>query len=187
MQRGPLNTIHYRSDDPNANDAYGHPTSICAFFQAVKKFNSSCTSPGCRIQWGDFYHSDFWYTHVDHVNGSCVDVRPLRKTEGYGPLNIFVYSKKCTKNQDGTQKCTTISSLNREYDRPNTQKLVDTFIAAGGVGKAEENGTVKIPNLLFNDTRGIKGVTRARGHDNHIHVCFPPHNEKVQAACETGI
>jgi hypothetical protein len=182
MQRGPLKTLHYKSDDPNANDAFGHPTSICAFLQAVKAHNKTCTTPNCQIQWGDFYHSDAWYTHQDHVHGSCVDIRPMRKKEGYGPLGIWSYVKRCKKLEDGTQSCTNVRVLNSLYDRAKTQQLVQTLAAAGGVGKAEPDGTVKIQNILFNDPQ-IKGVRSSRGHDNHLHVCFPPQNEKVISAC----
>jgi len=187
MQEGPLNTLHYLSDDPHSNDAFGHPTSICAFLQAVKTYNKSCSGPECRVQWGDFYHSDKWYTHSDHHEGTCVDVRPVRKTEGYHGINVFRYVDRCKKDKQGVETCTRVSVLNPEYDRAKTQELIDAFVAAGGVGKASEDGKVLVEHILFNDTKGIKGVTSAPGHHNHMHVCFPNNSEKVKKACEVGI
>lgn len=44
------------------------------------------------------------------------------------------------------------------YDRAATQRLVDAFRATGQVSK-----------IYFNDPN-IRGVTPARGHDNHMHI-----------------
>jgi hypothetical protein len=188
IQTGPLGSLHYKSDDPNANDAFGDPMSICAFLTAVKAFNKKCTGAGCQVQWGDFYHSDRWYQHADHDRGTCVDVRPVRRSEGYGPLPIFTGAgRRCANNSKGVQVCRTVQGLNPAYDRQRTQLLIDYFRKAGGVGKANEKSEVLISNVLFNDTSGVRGVTYAQGHSNHIHVCFPANHPRVKSACLDGL
>jgi hypothetical protein len=65
--------------------------------------------------------------------------------------------------------------------------LVKTFAAAGGVGKAKDDGTIVLQKILFNDTKGIAGVMTAEGHYNHLHVCFPVKSPKVQEACRRSV
>jgi hypothetical protein len=182
MQRGPLNTLHYKSDDTNANDAFGQPASICAFFQAVKEFNKTCASPACQIQWGDFYHSARWNDHADHGEGTCIDIRPMRKREGYGSVSIWSSVQKCKTDETGVETCTWVNYTNPGYDREKTRELIAILADAGGVGKAHDDGSTIIKSILFNDPK-LKGVVRADGHHNHMHVCFPPNSQKVKDAC----
>jgi len=55
------------------------------------------------------------------------------------------------------------------YDRAKTREFIE-FVKSKGA------------SVIFNDP-AIRGVSRARGHDNHLHVCFP-NSRTVRATCE---
>jgi hypothetical protein len=61
------------------------------------------------------------------------------------------------------------------YKRQQTQQMVDALRAAGAT------------KIIFNDPK-IKGVIDgSRSHNNHLHVCFNPKNQKVKDVCNKGI
>jgi hypothetical protein len=74
--------------------------------------------------------------HDSHRKGTNIDIRPVRK--------------------DRLQKGVVYTS--EDYDRENTQLLVDCLRATGNVR-----------SILFNDNK-IKGVVSEPDHDDHLHV-----------------
>lgn len=77
----------------------------------------------------------------DHTGGRGFDVRPIRK--------------------DG--QMLGVRWQDAAYDREMTQRLVDTFLQTGGVGR-----------IIFGDPQ-IRGVVHYRGFDDHLHVTTDPH------------
>jgi penicillin-insensitive murein endopeptidase len=77
--------------------------------------------------------------HAGHRDGKCVDIRPVRK--------------------DRLQKGVTYTDP--QYDREETQRLVDAFRANN------EN----VDRIFFNDSK-IIGVHPWPGHHDHLHVHF---------------
>lgn len=76
----------------------------------------------------------------DHTGGLGFDVRPIRK--------------------DG--QMLGVRWQDPAYDRELTQRLVDTFLNAGGTTR-----------IIFSDPQ-IRGVVHYRGFDDHLHMTVDP-------------
>ena len=84
--------------------------------------------------------------HKNHHKGTCVDIRLFRSDDSN-------YEAKWNKGDDRKGK-------GHHYDR----ELTSSFIKF-----VKRNFSPS--DLIFNDPK-IKGITRSRGHDDHIHLCF---------------
>ena len=77
--------------------------------------------------------------HASHRDGKAVDIRPIRKDRRQLP----------------------VSFTDSEYDREETQRLVNAF-------RAKKDN---VDLIFFNDPQ-IVGVRQWPGHQNHLHVHF---------------
>jgi len=159
---GPFGSLHYNRDDKYSSDAFMHPTSLCGFNEALKKFSKQCTTPGCQVQFGDMYHSADWKVHSSHKSGECVDIRPLKKKNN-GDWGITYKDKS-------------------QYDRKKTEMFIRTLKDAGA-GYIVFND----PKIKTYISRDKEDPGKRRVHDDHIHVCFRKNSEKVKKACRDGI
>lgn len=153
---GPYDSFHYSPDDEGNSDVYIKPYAACAFMQVLKTHSEVCRTAGCQLQFGNLYHDRSWGVHASHGSGDCIDVRPLKKEDGFAGLTHW----------------------SSNYDSEKTQKLVELLKSAG----AEP--------IFFNDPkvyRGDPAVRRLDHHDDHIHFCFKPDNDRVRQACDKGI
>jgi hypothetical protein len=108
--RGPFGSYHYNADDKGSSDAYAAPLTGCAFMKVLEQHQQSCQGGGCQVQFGDIFHKTDWGPHKTHGKGTCIDIRPLKKT----------YSKSSL----------TYNSYN--YDREKTKDFIELLRAAGG-------------------------------------------------------
>lgn len=114
---GPFGSIHYSPEKGNAisDDAFADLTAACAFMRVLQRQQSLCKSTGCQIQWGDAYYpyrKNGRKEHQGHDDGQCLDIRPLRKSDGTGPLRWTKSSKT-------------------DYDYEKTTDFVQLLKAAG--------------------------------------------------------
>jgi len=158
---GPAETyLYFKGSDELRSDIWGAPATIPALIETLADWRSVCgrlrpDHPAvCAVQLGDIS----WYSdkrpdplgHRDHFGGTCVDVRLFRS--------------------DGSRY---EAHWNRPDDRP-------AFAAAAGYD-AELTGAFidhllarsDVHRVLFNDPQ-VASATAARGHDDHLHVCFDP-------------
>jgi hypothetical protein len=79
---GPYRSYHYKdaSKDKTNSDSYMNATSACAFLKVLEEHNNLCSSPGCQVQFGDAYSAASWGEHKGHKDGTCIDIRPQRKS-----------------------------------------------------------------------------------------------------------
>lgn len=156
---GPFH-VYQRFDgaDPPRADVWGTPDAVVALLHLLADWRDECARlPGttpeqCVVQLGDMS----WYTslrpdplgHKDHYLGNCVDVRLFRS-------DASRYE----------------AWWNRADDRPS-------FAASDGYSRTITAAFVafartrpEVPQVLFNDPH-VPGATSARGHDDHLHLCF---------------
>lgn len=79
------------------------------------------------------------------------------------------------RNEDSKSSLTFRHS---DYDRDKTREFIKLLKEAGAT------------QVIFNDPeirKSVGGVSRYRGHDNHIHVCFDVMSEEVVDVCRNGI
>ncbi len=77
---GPFGSIHYniRPDNKARTQTSGKKDAICAFTHVMKEQQAACTTPGCKVIFGDFYSPTSEGIHASHHTGRCVDVLPMR-------------------------------------------------------------------------------------------------------------
>lgn len=101
-KEGPFNSYHYKPDNIASNDVFLRPRSLCALTAVMQEFHKSCgDSPGCQVQFGNFYHDPAWDVHASHGDGTCVDIRPFRKSSDADTRitrNYRQYSRSRTKD-----------------------------------------------------------------------------------------
>lgn len=81
---GPCGSFHYNpgKDKKGVTDSYANPTTACAFMSLLQDWKKKCPSNGgCRVAWGDISHRDHAHfpPHSTHRDGTCIDIRPMRK------------------------------------------------------------------------------------------------------------
>jgi len=157
--RGPADAyLYFKGADPIRSDIWGTPATIHALIDTLADWQAACraTRPDrpevCAVQLGDIS----WYSarrpdplgHRDHFAGTCVDVRLFRadgsRYEAYW-------------NRPDDRPSFTESS---GYDAVLTGLFIDHLLAREDVTR-----------VLFNDP-ALTSATAARGHDDHLHVCF---------------
>jgi len=164
IQMGPgTHSFHYTPDDYHSGDAFNDPTSVCAFVNVIRRWEQMCPQANCAVGWGNCYHPPAWGVHGSHGSKYCFDLRPITRDRDTGGVTVY----------------------QRNYDRENTQRLVDLLTRAGGVGIFNDGSYV---NMFFDDSR-VNGVRSAPNadHSDHIHVCFPADRPEVQNACARGL
>lgn len=163
VRQGPFGSVHYTpemaADTPY--DTFINPASACAFMRALQTHQQQCRGSGCQIQWGNAFHEPAWGQHRSHGKTTCIDIRPLRKSNTVGGLTY----------------------QQADYDREKTRAFLAILGRAGA-----ESGQFFFNDP---GVRGTGGVNPLRGdggvHDNHIHVCFPPNSSTVQQTCDNGV
>ena len=111
----------------------------------------------CTLQIGDLV----WYNdlqpdplgHKDHYGGRCVDLRLFRN--------------------DGSRY---EAYWDRPDDRPGVQGGYDQMLNQAFVTFVREHFPVSV--FYFNDPE-ISGVSSARGHDDHMHLCLDETDESL--------
>ncbi len=165
IRRGPFNTYHYPTHlgEDESNDEWGKPESVCAFMQIAKHWRDNMCprdDDTCNIGFGHVYHPQSLGKHSAHQSGECFDIRPFSKND----------SKRFQK--------VNMNDKNSGYDRDMTNNLIQLLAKGGGTG------------ILFNDLtikNKQKSKSIAKGHYNHIHVCFKTKNDLVKKTCKEGL
>ncbi|WP_127718201.1 hypothetical protein [Halobacteriovorax sp. HLS] len=155
--KGPFNSFHYRNDDKAHSDAFLKATPLCVFNKVLEQWSKECKEVGCQVQFGDLYHPVSWRAHSSHGSGECIDIRPMRSNDDE-TINGLRYGWE-------------------RYSEDKTKRFIELLSKAGG------------KNLFFNDPK-IRKTTKAtymKGHNDHIHVCFPPEDDRVKDTCKNGI
>ncbi len=156
---------HFLGSDAPRSDRWATATTIRQLMALADEWATHCrqalppqipeANPDtCLLQIGDLG----WYNdtlpdplgHRDHYRGTCVDIRLFR----------------------------TVASRyeawwNRPDDRPNAKGGYSQPLTLAFLRFATE--TEKVTNVHFNDPavlEALPDVTAARGHDDHIHMCF---------------
>lgn len=155
---------HYKGSDPDESDEWGKPTSMCSVMKLAKIFNRECKkkfSKGCIPQFGDMSY-----------------VTPGVTAKGKDPLLHASHASGECLDIRPLRKDDNLEGMsnrhNGQYDRKKTQLLIDTALKLGA----------KSSQLFFNDP-GLTGVKPLSGHSDHLHICFPESDKKVQKSCET--
>jgi hypothetical protein len=160
--RGPCGSFFYNASPhhiKNENRVYANPLTACVLTSVMQEWKKNiCPShqAGCRFSFGDISHPtdpSFMRKHSTHTDGHCVDIRPPRKGEFENSGMSYRWGG---------------------YDRGMMRKLAALVKKSGGT------------NIYFNDPairNEFKGVRRAGGHDNHIHVCFKD-NPATRNTCD---
>ena len=150
--------LHFTGSDPDRSDVWGEPDAVVALIDLAASWKTVCEalparSPGaCALQLGDMA----WYDdrrpdplgHKDHYQGRCVDIRLFRS-------DASRYE----------------AWWNRDDDRPGWASAYDRALTGAFVANALARNDVD--KVLFNDPK-VNGATPARGHDDHLHLCFAP-------------
>lgn len=148
--------LYFRGSDSIRSDIWGTPDTIHALIDTLADWKASC--PGapehCVVQLGDIS----WYSakrpdplgHRDHYGGTCVDIRLFR--------------------DDGSRY---EAWWNRPDDRPEHTDTVGYSRTLNAAFVAHLLARADVQRVLFNDPAAT-GATAARGHDDHMHVCFEP-------------
>ncbi len=169
---GPCGSQHYSplrdgSVPPLAMDTYADPTTACVFMALLQEWRKTCSvSPllepepnRCTPYWGDISHRNQLYFdgHESHTQGQCMDIRPFRRN---GPSD-----RPMTVNDFA-------------YDREQTKKFLQLAQSLGGT------------KMLLSDSKLNRdtslNVKSWVGHENHMHICFPP-GEKTSKTCDEFI
>ncbi len=161
LASGPNDTwLYFAGSDPVRTDIWGMPDAVIALMDALSSWRTVCegrndgSSKTCSVQLGDIsYTSDLRpdpLGHKDHYAGRCVDIR-LFRADGSR------YEAWWNQTDDRPGFATSAG-----YSRPLTAAFIAHLLAREDVVE-----------VLFNDPE-IPEATPARGHDDHLHVCFRP-------------
>jgi hypothetical protein len=161
--RGPADTwLHFTGSDPPRSDIWGTPEALIALVQLAADWRAHCTAlpevapESCPLQIGDMAYYDDRRPdplgHKDHFAGNCVDLRLFR--------------------DDGSRY---EAWWNRPDDRPGRGTAYSATLTAAFIELALARPDVD--RVLFNDP-DVPGATPARGHDDHLHLCFVPAPER---------
>ena len=155
--RGPTDHyLYFRGSDPIRSDIWGTPDTIHSLIDTLADWKATC--PGdpvhCVVQLGDIS----WFSdkrpdplgHRDHYGGTCIDIRLFRA--------------------DGSRY---EAWWNRPDDRPQFAQTAGYDGALNAAFVAHLRARPDVHRVLFNDPAAA-GATPARGHDDHMHVCFEP-------------
>jgi hypothetical protein len=93
--QGPFGSQDYDPETAGSN-LFMNPTSLCSFSGFLQDHQSNCKTPGCQVQFGDAYSPKRWDEHTGHEtasrgggpNGTCIDVHPMRHSNGNGPVEV---------------------------------------------------------------------------------------------------
>lgn len=114
---GPCGSHHYNPDEPFGIDAYVTPFTGCLMTALMQEWRKKfCLyQSGCTLQWGDASHGEKikFPPHSTHRDGTCVDIRPMRK---------------------GEFEDTPLTYHHDQYDRETTQNLI-TMMKEMGASK----------------------------------------------------
>lgn len=160
VYEAPFNSYHYNpsGSSDESNDEWGKAVSMCAFLQTLKKWKETCKGVNCSVGIGHIYHPTDLKVHQTHGSGECFDVRPF--------------------TDDPDHKYHRVSYKQKRYSRKMTLDFIKILRAAGA------------RNIYFNDPNIHKKhfyVRKSKGHDNHIHFCYPVESDKVYTTCFNGI
>jgi hypothetical protein len=150
---------HFLGSDAPDSDRWALPSTVIALLALADGWYTHCTgelaasAAACTLQVGDLA----WFGpltpdplgHADHFAGTCADIR-LFRTDGSGYEAWW----------------------NRPDDRPGRGSPYSPDLTAAFLRFALDSGA-KV--AYFNDPAviaAVPGVERARGHDDHAHVCF---------------
>ncbi len=159
VYEAPFNSYHYNpsGSSDESNDEWGKAVSMCAFLQTLRTWKDTCEGVNCSVGIGHIYHPTDLKVHQTHGSGECFDVRPF------------------TNNPD--HKYHRVSYKQKRYSHDKTLKFIKLLRSAGA------------QNIYFNDPKIHKKfyyVRKSKGHDNHIHFCFPVESDKVYSTCFHG-
>ncbi len=148
---------HFPGSDAPLSDLWGEPGFTSALVDLLIDWRTHCRAlPGmdparCLVQVGDLaWHNDQKpdpLGHKDHFEGSCVDLRLFRS--------------------DGSRY---EAWWNRPDDRPGRPAGYDPLLTGAFVAFARARPDTS--RLIFNDP--AIPAERARGHDDHLHLCLDP-------------
>ncbi len=147
---------HFLGADPAGTDCWADPVALVKLVHLAADWQAHCTAnlghdtDRCALMVGDLAFLDDRRPdplgHKDHYRGDCVDLR-LWRTDGSRYEAWW----------------------NRPDDRPGYGFAYDPATTRAFVAFAAARPDVS--SLLFNDPEAL-GATPARGHDDHIHLCF---------------
>lgn len=94
--------VFYKNGDPFQSDTWGRPTAICSLYNLTDRFYDECIAkPGrstedCQARVGDLSfvtpgeksNGKDLLGHASHESGNCIDLRPFRNDENYGPTVV---------------------------------------------------------------------------------------------------
>jgi len=161
LAAGPADTwLYFAGADPVRTDIWGEPDAVVALMDALAAWRKVCvalpegSSATCPVQLGDIsYTSDLRpdpLGHKDHFAGRCVDIRLFR-------ADASRYEAWWNRPDDRPGFVDSVG-----YSQTLTAAFIAHLLARDDVQK-----------VLFNDPE-IHEATPARGHDDHLHVCFSP-------------
>ncbi len=154
--------LHFTGTDPLESDAWGTPAAVSALIALAADWRDHCAAraaadpaldpAACVLQVGDLAYYDDRRPdplgHKDHFAGNCVDLRLFRS-------DASRYE----------------AWWNRPDDRPGRPAAYSRSLTAAFVDLALARDDVD--QVLFNDP-AVAAATPARGHDDHLHLCFRP-------------
>ncbi len=166
--------VHFTGTDREKTDDWATPDALCSFIDVARDWKKVCSGAGCTLQIGDMgfpsptkmANGKDALGHLQHADGSCMDMRPFRKDQTMEGVNLDHYPE--------------------DYDHERTQNFVNLLLKAGAT-PVYFNDSKIAKNSLPGRTRQAcdlanpkndekKGVFKCEGHSNHLHFCFrKPH------------
>ena len=156
---------HFLGSDAPRSDRWGRPDTVIRLMDLSLAWAKHCRSvlpasipeagpETCLVQYGDLA----WYNdrrpdplgHRDHYAGTCVDIRLFR-----------------------TKPSRYEAWWNRPDDRPGASGGYSQALTAAFLAFAVQTAEPTV--IHFNDPavqENVPFVTPARGHDDHVHMCF---------------
>lgn len=166
--------LHFTGTDREKTDDWATPDALCSLIEVASMWRENCSGPGCTLQIGDMgfptptrmANGKDALGHLQHSDGSCIDMRPFRK--------------------DQTMEGVNLDHNPQDYDHGRTQEFMNLLLKAGAtpvyfndpkISRSSSPGRKRQTCDLVNSKNDEKkGVFNCEGHSHHIHFCFrKPH------------
>jgi hypothetical protein len=161
---------HFTGPDPVGTDDWAKPDTLCSLMDIADEWKKNCVGKGCTLQIGDIgfptpavlENGRDPLGHLQHSDGSCIDMRPFRKDRKMEGVNLK-------------------HSL-KDYDAVRTNQFISFLISKGAtpiyfndpniVNSSNPNRKRKSCDLENPKNDEKQGVFNCEGHSDHIHFCL---------------